>query len=86
MMQSNHINLFWSSDALSWLRDKGRNKIAGYMIQLMGFLEMSYCIDPLEDLKKRLDIYHKNDHFSRVFNLNNPFITIPDVLGYKCYE
>jgi hypothetical protein len=76
----------WSPDMLKWFNQSGRSEITTYLMEFLLKLLLDITIDPLDDLKKEMDRWHKEDTFSRAIGTSPTSIAIIDILGDKCYD
>jgi len=86
LSDSDSCILIWKPDMVDWLCKTDTKKTGDYFMQLLLNLLFRITIDPLEDLQRELEKWHKEDTFSRAIGTSPTCLALLDIIGENAYE
>jgi hypothetical protein len=82
---SGEQKLIWKPDLVEWMRTNV-SSFREFLHQLLLRILAATTIDPLKDLERELDIWHKEKSFERALTSSPTSIGLVDLLGKDCYD
>ena len=77
--------LIWKPGMLEWMRNNV-GPLRQFLFRLLLEILFTSTIDPMEDIKKELDIWEKQRSFERALNSSPTSIPLLDLLGPEKYD
>lgn len=76
---------YWREDMLDWMQSGKRDEICDFFMKFLLKMLMEITIDPLKELTRELDQWHKDETFNRAIGNSPTSIAISDLIGEQLY-
>lgn len=77
--------LIWKPDMIAWMRDNVV-PFRKFLFRLLLEILFTSTVDPMEDIKKELEIWEKQKSFERALNSSPTSVALLDLLGLEKYD